>query len=146
MTLVKVNNPVLKSFDGLLNELLNEIPSSFGKTIRQDFAGFPPVNVQEKSAGYHLQFSVPGFEKADFSIKLENNLLTITAAKQNKENDENVKIIRTEFANKSFKRSFTLYEKVDATNIQAKYENGILNIELPKKEEQKAATKEIVVL
>ncbi len=139
MTLVKTNNPFAKSFDGLMNELLNELPASFGKTV----TGFPPVNIVEKNDHYHLQVAAPGFDKADFNIKLEGETLTISAEKKEENKNETDKVIRNEFSAKSFKRSFTLDEKINAATISAKYENGILHVGLPKKEEVKAVTKEI---
>ena len=146
MTLVKVNNPIAKNFDGLMNQFLNDFPSAVGKTIREEFVGFPPVNIDEKQNGYLLQLAAPGFEKTDFTVKLEGDLLTISAAKTVETKDETVKFIRKEFSNKSFKRSFTLDEKIDGANIVAKYENGILNVEIPKKELEKTAAKEITIL
>ena len=146
MTLVKVNNPIAKNFDGLMNQFLNDFPSAVGKTIREEFVGFPPVNIDEKQNGYLLQLAAPGFEKTDFTVKLEADLLTISGAKTVETKDETVKSIRKEFSNKSFKRSFTLDEKIDGTNIVAKYENGILNVEIPKKELEKTAAKEIAIL
>jgi len=146
MTLVKVNNPVSKSLDSLMNEFLNELPVDFGKSVREDFLAYPPVNIQENDAAYLLQLAIPGFEKTDFSIKQENNLLTISATKKDVVKDETVKMIRTEFTQKAFKRSFTIDEKIDSANIAAKYENGILLIELPKKEKEKVAAKEINIL
>jgi len=145
MTLVKVNNPLSKSFDGLMNELFNELPASFGKTMRQDVLNFPPVNIVEKTDSYHLQLSAPGFEKADFNIKLDGKLLTISAEQKEVKSTENEKMIRREFSQKSFKRSFTVDEKIDASGINAKYENGILSLDLPKKEEAKNAAKEITI-
>jgi HSP20 family protein len=139
MTLVKTNNPFAKSFDGLMNELFNDLPSTFGKTV----TGFPPVNIVEKHDHYHLQVAAPGFDKADFNIKLEGETLTISAEKKEEVKVETGKVIRKEFGSKSFKRTFTLDEKIDAASISAKYENGILHIDLPKKEEVKAVTKEI---
>ena len=143
MTLVKTNNPFAKSFDGLMNELLNELPSTFGKNISQEVTGFPPVNIVEKDDHYHLQVAAPGFEKGDFNIKLEGETLTISAEKKEETKSETDKVIRKEFSAKKFKRSFTLDEKINAANISAKYENGILHLGLPKKEEVKAVTKEI---
>ena len=145
MTLVKVNSPISKSFDGLMNELFNELPASFGKTMREDVLNFPPVNIVEKNDTYHLQLSAPGFEKADFNIKLDGKLLTISAEKVAEKPVENEKMIRKEFSQKSFKRSFTVDDKIDASGINAKYENGILKLDLPKKEEVKNATKEITI-
>ena len=146
MTLVKVNNPVARSFDGLMNQFLNDFPSATGKTIREEFLGFPPVNIDEKPNSYQLQLAVPGYEKTDFTVKLEADLLNISAGKTAETKDETVKSIRKEFSNKSFKRSFTLDEKIDGANIVAKYENGILHVEIPKKELEKTAAKEIAIL
>ena len=146
MTLVKVNNPITKSFDGLMNQFLNDFPSATGKTIREEFLGFPPVNIDEKPNGYLLQLAAPGFDKTDFTIKLEADLLTISAGRTTETKDETVKSIRKEFSNKSFKRSFTLDEKIDGATIVAKYENGILNVEIPKKEQEKTPAKEIAIL
>src|SRR5437868_2766614 len=139
MTLVKTNNPFAKSFDGLMNELFNDLPSTFGKTV----TGFPPVNIVEKGDHYHLQVAAPGFDKADFNIKLDGETLTISAEKKEEVKSETDKVIRKEFSSKTFKRSFTLDDKINAADISAKYENGILHVGLPKKEEVKAVSKEI---
>jgi len=145
MTLVKVNNPINKSFDGLMNELFNELPISFGKSLREDVLHFPPVNIVEKADSYHIELAAPGMDKADFNVKLDGKILTISSEKTAEKNSENEKMIRKEFSYKSFKRSFTVDEKIDATNITARYENGILKLELPKKEEVKSGSKEITI-
>lgn len=145
MTFVKVNNPINKTFDGLMNELFNEIPVNFGKSIREDVLHFPPANIIEKTDQYYIELAVPGMDKADFNVKLDGKILTISAEKKTETATENVKMIRKEFGYKSFKRSFTLDEKIDASNISAKYENGILTLELPKKEEVKSGAKEIII-
>jgi HSP20 family protein len=145
MTFVKVNNPIAKSFDGLMNELFNEFPANLGKAVRQEVFSHPPVNIFEKADGYHLEVAAPGMEKTDFSIKLEDKLLTISAAQKERAKDETEKAIRTEFSSKAFKRSFTLDDKVDAAGITAKYENGILLVYLPKKEVVKAESTAINV-
>jgi HSP20 family protein len=145
MTLVKTHSPFAKSFDGLMNEIFNELPTNFGKALREDVLHFPPVNITETTNGYDVKLSVPGFEKSDFSIKLDANTLTVSAEKKEEVKDETVKTVRKEFSLKSFKRSFTVDEKIDAANIAAKYENGILAVTLPKKEEVKTAAKEITI-
>lgn len=145
MTLVKINNPINKTFDGLMNELFNEFPATFGKTMREDVLNFPPVNITEKNDHYHLELSVPGMEKSDFVVKMEGNTLTVSAEKKEEKNDSTDKVIRREFSFKSFKRSFTVDDKIDAGNISAKYENGILKLDLAKKEEVKNAVKEITI-
>jgi HSP20 family protein len=145
MTFVKVNNQATKNFDGFMKDIFNEIPASFSKTFREDVFGFPPVNINESGNAYHLEVAIPGMEKTDFTIKLDGVLLSISAAKKEEVKDENLKSIRKEFSNKAFNRSFTLDEKIDAANIVAKYENGILKVDLPKKEETKTASKEITI-
>lgn len=145
MTLVKVNNPMTKSFDGLMNEFFNEFPSTFSKTIREDVFNFPPVNILDRTNSYQLEIAAPGFEKADFSIQVEGNLLTVSASKKQEVKNENDKVIKKQFSSKAFKRSFNVDEKIDPTTIEAKYENGILVVQLPKREEVKPSTKEISV-
>lgn len=145
MTFVKVNNPVTKNFDGLMKDIFNEIPATVGKTLREDLLGFPPVNIIESGNSYHLEVAAPGMEKTDFNLKLDGTLLTISATKKEEVKEEASKSIRREFSYKGFKRTFTLDEKIDAANIAAKYENGILKVDLPKKEETKVASKEITI-
>ncbi len=144
MTLVKVNNPVAKTFDGLLNDLFNEMPA-LGKNFRNETFGFPPVNITEHADAYQIEVAAPGMEKTDFNLKLDGNLLTISADKKQETKDETAKAIRREFSYSSFKRSFTLDEKINAADIAAKYENGVLKVDLPKKEEVKAVAKEISI-
>jgi len=145
MTYVKVNNPINKSFDGLMNELFHDLPISFGKSVREDVLHFPPANIIEHNEHYKIDMAAPGMEKADFNVKLDGKILTISSEKKAEVTSETEKIIRKEFSYKSFKRSFTLDEKIDAANISAKYENGILKLTLPKKEELKYAAKEISI-
>ncbi len=145
MTLVKVNNPINKSFDGFINELFNELPVNFGKSIREDVLHFPPANIVEKPDSYHIELAAPGMEKADFNVKLDGKILTISTEKKEELKSENEKMIRKEFSYRSFSRSFTLDEKIEANNITARYENGILKLELPKKEEVKIGAKEITI-
>lgn len=145
MTLVKVNNPINRSFDGLMNELFNELPISFGKSLREDVLHFPPVNIVEKNDFYHIELAAPGMEKADFNVKLDGKTLTISTEKKEEKSTENEKLIRKEFSYKSFNRSFTVDDKIDAANITAKYENGILKLDLPKKEDVKNGAKEITI-
>ena len=145
MTLVRTNNTFGKSFDGLMNDLFNELPVSFGKTFREDVWAFPPVNISELNDAYQLQLSAAGYDKADFIVNLDRNILTISAEKKTENKAENEKQIRKEFSTKSFKRSFTVDDKIEAGNITAKYDNGILYVTLPKKEEVKAVAKQITI-
>ena len=104
---------------------------------------FPPVNIIDKEASYSIELAAPGFEKSDFNVKLDTNILTISTEKKEGNETNTDKVIRSEFSYKSFKRSFTLDEKIDTENISAKYENGLLKLELPKKEKVKASAKDI---
>ncbi|MEO6330215.1 MAG: Hsp20/alpha crystallin family protein [Ginsengibacter sp.] len=143
MTLLKVNQP--KRFvNGWMDELLNDFPTAFGKTFSEDFFT-PQVNIKETNEAYLLELSAPGRSKEDFKINIEKNLLTISSDKKSEETKETEKQIRKEFTLQSFKRTFTLDEKIEADKIEAKYENGLLLLSLPKKEEVKLAAKEISV-
>lgn len=150
MTFVKFNQaPVVKSFGGIVDEIFNN--ANLGKFIKDDFntadffGAHPPVNIYETKEAYSLDILVPGWNKEDFKINLENKVLTISAEKAAEPKDENQKQIRREFSYRPFKRSFTLNEQVDATKIQAKYENGILKVTLSKKENIQDPVKAIVV-
>jgi HSP20 family protein len=92
-----------------------------------------------------LEIAAPCFEKADFNVSLDGNLLTISTEKKEEKSESTDKLIRKEFSYRSFKRSFTLDEKIDMEHIIAKYENGILKLELPKKEIAKPVAKSISI-
>ncbi len=140
MTLVK-NNYRPAGFNSLFNELFNEFP------VYADKAGlnFPPVNIAENADGYHLELNAPGRNKEDFKLNLDNGLLTITYEKKEEAVQEGLKSLRKEFSLQGFKRSFSLEDKIEAAGIQAKYENGLLKIYLPKKAAVKDAAKQIAV-
>ena len=143
MTLVKVNNPLSKTFDGMMKELFNEFPAAVNKAVREDVLQFPPVNIVEKASNYQVEIAAPGFEKTDFNIKLEGNILTVSTEKKDTVSETTDKMIRKEFSYRSFKRSFTIDEKIDSEHINATYENGILKLELPKREDLRTGAKEI---
>ena len=96
----------------------------------------PSVNVEEHDTHFLMALAAPGLEKSDFNINVENDYLTISAEKKT-ENEEKTedKFTRREFNYSSFKRTFQLDEKIKQEAITASYENGVLNITLPKKEE-----------
>ena len=146
MTYTKFNRkPFEGNFNSFVDDLFTELPAflknEFNQTVRK---GFIPVNVKETEKSYQLEIIAPGFEKTDFKINLDQNLLTISAERKNKLT-ENEKQIRNEYSYSSFKRSFTIDEKIDATNIGANHINGVLILNLPKKEEVKEPVTEIVI-
>jgi HSP20 family protein len=145
MTLVKVNNPISKSFDGLFRDFFQEFPSTLSKAVREEVFQFPPVNITEKPDSYLAELAAPGFEKADFKINVEGNTLTISTSKKEEKSESTDKAIRKEYSYKAFQRSFTLDDKINVENITASYENGILKVNLPKREETKPSSKEISI-
>jgi HSP20 family protein len=141
MTLVKFNNhPVRKTIDTVFDELFNTIPTRWN----DGFNG-APVNIHEAADGYHLEVSAPGLNKEDFKVSVDKGLLTISFEKKEEKQTEDYKTVRREFTQRSFKRSFTVDELVDVENIQAKYENGILKLYLPKKEQEKNNPKQVTI-
>ncbi len=146
MTLVKFNRkPFDASFNNLVDELFNDIPVLFKNGGNQSQSWNTPVNIRETEKSYDLDVIAPGFDKADFKIDLDQNILTISAEKKEEAKKEDEREIRREYSYRSFKRSFTLDEKVDVAGIEAKYVNGVLTLNLPKKEEVKSASKEISI-
>ena len=143
MTFVKVNNPVQKSINQFFDEFLNEIPANWGRNLQNSFN--PPVNILETKEAYHMELNAPGRNKEDFKINIENGLLSISFEKKTENVSEEVKSVRKEFSFESFKRSFSIDEKIQADNIQAKYENGVLKLYLPKKDEVKETPKQISI-
>jgi HSP20 family protein len=140
MTYVKFNQPSLKSWDSFFDNFLNDSPAS-----QSNGFNFPPVNISESKNNYDLEFNVPGRNKEDFKITVEKNILTVSFEKKPEIKNDSSKQIKTEFTLQPFKRSFTLDEKVVADNIAAKYENGLLILSIPKKEEVKIEAKQIAV-
>lgn len=137
-------NPTL---NGLINDVMN---LGFDKFLRDDvvttpFSGNTPVNIMETDVAYELELVAPGREKNDFQVQLKEQVLTISFEKKPATEAENRKAVRREFRIDSFKRSFTINEKVDATGITATYVNGILKLVLPKKEDVKVSPATIAV-
>ncbi|NNC86319.1 MAG: Hsp20/alpha crystallin family protein [Bacteroidia bacterium] len=98
----------------------------------------PAVNIAESETSFNLEVSAPGYNKNDFKIDVDDNTMTISAENQEEIKDENKRYTRKEFRRTEFSRVFTLPESVDLEKIEAKYDNGILNINLPKLDEAKA--------
>lgn len=142
MTMVKVHSPVQKNLNSFFDEFFNELPA-FGKTINNLFT--PAANIVEAADAYHVELNVPGRNKEDFNITVDKGLLTISYEKKEETKNEDLKVVRREFSFQSFKRSFTLDDKINAEAIQAKYENGLLKLLLPKLTEEKQPVKNITI-
>jgi HSP20 family protein len=100
----------------------------------------PAVNVTESVDHYTVSLAAPGLTKDDFNITIEGNMLTISSEKEERKEEKDDRLTRKEYSYSSFSRSFTLPEDVKQDNIDARYENGVLNIKLLRKEEAKKLT------
>lgn len=140
MTTLKFNQPTLKTLDSFLDNLLSDLPETYNSSMNN-----PAVNILETNDAYELEFNVPGRKKEDFKITVDKNILTVSFEKKEEQKEETKKFIKREFVTKTFKRSFTLDEKINPDDINAKYEDGLLHLTLPKKEEVKVMPKEIAV-
>ncbi len=142
MTMVKVHNPVQKNLNSFIDEFFNELPA-FGKTVNNLFT--PAANIVETPEAYHVELNVPGRNKEDFNITVDKGLLTISYEKKEETKNEDLKVVRREFSFQSFKRSFNLDDKINAEAIEAKYENGLLKLLLPKLREEQQPVKSITI-
>ena len=106
----------------------------------------PAVNIEEQEDKYVLELAAPGKSKKDFNIELDNDLLTISSEikEEHKSEDKNRNFTRREFSYESFRRSFTLPDSVDTTKVKANYKNGVLLVDLPKREEAKKQPKRLI--
>ena len=106
---------------------------------------FPAVNTIEKENQYLLEIAVPGMDKKDFEIQIQNDLISISSiSKQEKEVKDNLNYNRQEFNYNSFHRTFSLPKEVDQSKIKAIYSNGILTITLPKLKEVISKSKKLI--
>ena len=105
----------------------------------------PAVNIAETENEFHIELAAPGLKKEDFKISLDKNVLSISADKKAENVEEGKKITKREYSYTSFTRSFTLPETVDHSKIEAEYTDGILKLNVAKREEAKIQTREIAV-
>lgn len=133
MSLVRFSNSYPSVFDTLFE---NNWFEGENRNYATTNTTLPSVNIKESSEEFEVEVAAPGFGKNDFHIELNRNLLTISSDKQ-LENKIEKQFTRKEFNYQSFSRSFTLPNIVDSEKIEAKYENGILKVLIPKKEEAK---------
>lgn len=141
--------PATKFFsNGFFDELINR---GLGEFVGNDAQlSQPAVNVTETEDAFKVEVAAPGFEKQHFALNVENGHLVVTAKREEKTEEapaptDKGRFLRREFRYESFKRSFKLPTTVNQDSISAVYENGILNIGLPKKEEAKPIAKQIQV-
>jgi len=133
------------------------LPSVIDDMFRADWLGgttnvnsigtsIPAVNIRETEDSFSVEVAAPGKAKEDFDIELDNDVLTISSEdrKENESSDKEGRFTRREFSYKTFKRAFSLPDSVDNTKISASYNNGVLEIALPKREEAKVQAKRLI--
>jgi HSP20 family protein len=135
MTLIKWQhrNPLT---DMVTNLFDNDLGDFFGKRFSD-----PAANIIENNDAFMLDIAAPGMKKDDFKINLENNVLNISAEFEDQKREEGKNYTRKEFYYGSFSRAFTLPKTIDLELIKADYEDGILKITLPKKQDAKIEMK-----
>jgi len=135
----------------------NWLPSVFDDMFKTDWLGgttnvnsigtsIPAVNIQETEDMFKVEVAAPGKTREDFNIELDNDVLTISAEekKESETSEKNGRFTRKEFSYSNFKRAFSLPDTVNSEEISASYENGVLMINLPKKDEAKVQPKRMI--
>lgn len=123
------------------NEWFENAGTAWGRTMT-----VPAVNITENKNDYLVSLAVPGMKKDDFKIDIDGNMLTISCEKEESKEEKDKKFTRKEYNYSSFSRSFTLPDEVNKEKIEARYEDGVLKLALPRKEEaKKPAAKQIAV-
>lgn len=138
----KRNFAVPNIFGGILENVVNSNYNHLSDELKTSSV---PVNIQETDRTYELHVIAPGLKKEDFKLGIEKNILNISFEQKEENKEQAGKWIRSEYQMKSFKRSFTLNEKIEASGIAAKYADGVLIVSLPKKEVAEPTAQEIPV-
>ncbi|PLX05197.1 MAG: molecular chaperone Hsp20 [Marinilabiliales bacterium] len=135
MTLVRRNDDLFQNF---WNDIFDCDIFGVSNASRVK-ASIPAVNIKETEDNYSIELAAPGMTKEDFELNLDNGVLHISSEQkmENETKDEKTNFTRREFNYSSFKRSFTLPNTADLSKINATYKNGLLEIDIPKKEEAK---------
>lgn len=146
MTMVKFNADK-RNNGSLLPGFSDVFDSIFTDTLLSDrmTARVPAANVSETADHFHVELAAPGLKKEDFKLNLERNVLNITVEKQNEQNDVQKNYSKREYSYTSWVRSFTLPESANAEQIDATYTDGVLKIDIAKREEAKVTRREIAI-
>ena len=145
MTVVNFKRqPVEKNFNNLVENFFNGFPSILKDDVATPgFRQIVPVNIIETESGFEVEVIAPGFQKDQFEISLEKNVLTVSGNRKSENEAKTGKHLKKEYGIESFKRSFTVGEHIDTKRINAQYVNGLLRLNLPKKAEVKDPVKQI---
>jgi HSP20 family protein len=140
MTITKRNGSLLNNFPTLFNEFFNREFLNWGESnFSNTGTTIPAVNIRETKDEFLVEMAAPGMKKDDFKVELDGTLLTISSEKSSEQSDEKSgEYSRREFSYEAFQRSFTLpKDVVDADRLKASYQDGVLRLQIPKKEEAK---------
>jgi len=132
MTLIKYNQPETDIFGKRFSDIMDEFFSDAVATRRNSFA--PSIDISETEKQYVIDVEVPGMNKKDINLNVENNTLTISGERKFEKEEDNKQYHRVETHYGSFSRSFALPENADFDSIKAAYANGILTITVNKSE------------
>jgi len=132
--------PFDKFFDTMFETNFPEFTSTVGVTPFQGSA-YPKVNVYEYDDKVGIVAEIPGLDKKDISVEVEDGVLTVAGKKHGIWEEDGAKVLRRELKGSSFKRSFTLGDSLDGNNIKAEFINGVLSIDVPKIEPEKPERK-----
>ncbi|MCK9448058.1 MAG: Hsp20/alpha crystallin family protein [Bacteroidales bacterium] len=136
MNLIRFNQHPIS----LLSELMEDFDKNIFYRNRSEGSGMvPAANIRETENSFILDLAVPGMKKEDFKINLDNNVLTVSTEQTEEQEETNERFTRREFYYSNFCRSFTLPKTINLDQIKADYTNGILHVDLPKREEAKVA-------
>ncbi len=125
-----------ESFPALFDDFFKPWNEWFdGNGIMKHTLTVPAVNISEEKEHYKITMAAPGMKKDDFKVDVDGNMMTISAATEEEKEEKDKKYTRKEYNYSSFSRSFTLPEEVNKDKVAAKYDNGVLTLTLPKKEE-----------
>ena len=123
--------PFDKMFDAMFEEQFPEVVEKVGVTPYQGSA-YPKVNVYEYDDKVGIIAEIPGLEKKQIKVEVEDGVLTISGDKHTVWDEAKAKVLRRELKQSSFKRSFTLGEQLNGDKISANFKDGVLSIEIPK--------------
>jgi len=145
MTLVKFNpenkrNPLMPGFNDVFDSIFND--TFFADRM---VARVPAANISESADHYHVELAAPGLKKEDFKLNLERNVLSISVEQRTEDKQGGRNYAKREYSYSSFVRSFTLPESADESGIQASYNDGVLAIAIPKREEAKTVSRQIEI-
>lgn len=139
MSLVRRNDNTFSNLPSVWDNFFNRDIFNWGSNFANAGNNVPSVNIKETPNSFEVELAAPGMEKKDFKVELDGNTLSISSEKQNQHDErEGESYTRKEFSFQSFYRTFHLpKDVVDADKIEAKYENGLLRLSIPKREEAK---------